>query len=257
MMSLLHKALASLGIGAATVDTKLEKADYTSGDVIRGEVQIQGGNVDQQIDAIYLTIFTNYKREFNDTETIAKGVIEKVQVTKPLTVQANENKVIPFSFTLPVDTPITIGKTQVWIHTHLDIPNALDPRDEDYINVHPSLLVADILEEISNLGFRLREVECEQAPYKLQTHYPFVQEFEFIPTSGSFRGRLDELEIIFLSQTSDYVEGIMQIDRKVRGLGSLLSEAFEMDESFVRFTIRKSDVPTLRGTLQKLIANYA
>nr|WP_233548023.1 sporulation protein [Rummeliibacillus sp. POC4] len=49
-MSLLHKALASLGIGAATVDTKLEKADYTGGEVIHGEVQIRGGNVDQQID---------------------------------------------------------------------------------------------------------------------------------------------------------------------------------------------------------------
>ncbi len=48
----------------------------------------------------------------------------------------------------------------------------------------------------------------------------------------------------------------MQIDRKVRGLGSLLSEALEMDESFVRFTIRKSDVPNLRGTLQKLITKY-
>ncbi|WP_299514375.1 sporulation protein [uncultured Rummeliibacillus sp.] len=255
-MSLLHKALASLGIGAATVDTKLEKADYTGGEVIHGEVQIRGGNVDQQIDAIYLTVYTNYKREFNDTEIMAKGVIEKVQVTEPLTIKANENKVIPFSFTLPIDTPVTIGKTQVWINTHLDIDNAIDPKDKDYINVHPSLLVADILEELSNLGFRLREVECEQASLRLQNRYPFVQEFEFVPTSGSFRSHLDELEIIFLSQTPDYVEGIMQIDRKVRGLGSLLSEALEMDESFVRFTIRKSDVPTLRGTLQKLITKY-
>lgn len=32
-MSLLHKALATLDIGAATVDTKLEKADFVDLDV--------------------------------------------------------------------------------------------------------------------------------------------------------------------------------------------------------------------------------
>lgn len=256
-MTLLHKALASFGIGAATVDTKLEKADYTGGDVIHGEVQIRGGNVAQQIDAIYLTVYTNYNRKFDDTEITAKGVLKKVQVTEPLTIEANENKVIPFSFTLPIDTPVTIGKTRIWVYTNLDIANAIDPKDKDYINVHPSLLVADILKEISNLGFRLREVECEQVTLKFQNHhYPFVQEFEFIPTSGSFRSQLDELEIIFLTQTPDYVEGFMQIDRKVRGIGSLISEALETDESFVRFTIRKSDVPSLRDTLQKLITKY-
>lgn len=257
MMSILHKALASIGIGSATVETKLESSVYTGGDTIQGEVQIHGGNVEQQIDAIYLTLYTTYKGEINDTEFMKKAVIEKVQVTKPLTIQADEEKNIPFSFTLPIDTPVTIGRSQVWIKTNVDIPNAIDPKDEDYIEVQPSALVADILEEISNLGFRLREVECEQAPYHLQSHYPFVQEFEFIPTSGSFRGRLDEIEIIFTSQTPDCVEGMLQVDRKARGLGGVLAEAFEFDESHVKFSVNQSDIPNLHGTLHQLISKFA
>ncbi|HWI50143.1 MAG TPA: sporulation protein, partial [Rummeliibacillus sp.] len=162
-----------------------------------------------------------------------------------------------FSLSLPIDTPVTIGKTKIWIKTNLDIANAIDPKDEDYIKVSPTPLVADILEEISNLGFRLREVECEQASYKLRNHYPFAQEFEFVPTSSHFRGRLDELEIIFTSQSTDSVEILMQVDRKARGLSRLLSEALEMDESFVRFTVSQHDIPNLRGTLHKLISKFA
>lgn len=256
-MSLLHKALASVGIGAAKVDAKLEKSVYTVGEIIRGEVQICGGNVEQHIDAIYLTVYTSYKREVNDSDYTNHAVIEKVQVTEPFTIQASEEKAIPFSVTLPIDTPVTIGKTHVWIKTNLDIANAIDPKDEDYIEVHPSSLVATVLDEISNLGFYLREAECEQEPYKLRGHYPFIQEFEFIPTSGQFRGRLDEIEVIFTSQSSESVEILMQVDRKARGLGGLLSEAFEMDESFVRFTVNQTDISTLHNTLQQLISKFA
>ncbi|HWI46805.1 MAG TPA: hypothetical protein VNU45_01105 [Rummeliibacillus sp.] len=49
----------------------------------------------------------------------------------------------------------------------------------------------------------------------------------------------------------------MQVDRKARGLSGLFSEALEMDESYVRFTINQHDIPTLHGTLHKLISEFA
>lgn len=48
-----------------------------------------------------------------------------------------KKKEIDFQFLLPVHTPPTIGKTKVWIQTGLDVPNAVDPKDRDYINVEP------------------------------------------------------------------------------------------------------------------------
>ncbi|MFJ8260974.1 sporulation protein [Rummeliibacillus sp. NPDC094406] len=256
-MSLLHKALASFGIGAAKVDTKIEQSVFTVGQIVQGEVHIHGGNVNQHIDAIFLNVYTSYIHESNDLKHIEHASITQVKVTEPFTIQASEERVIPFSFTLPIDCPVTMGKTNVWIKTSLAISNAINPKDEDYIEVQPTPLVADILDEITNLGFRLREVECEKASYKLRNHYPFVQEFEFVPTGGSFRGKLDELEIIFTAQAIDSVELLMQVDRKARGLSGLLSEALEMDESYVRFTINQHDIPNLRGTLQKLISKFA
>lgn len=41
-MSFFNKMLASIGIGGAKVDTKLEKSAYTAGETIRGQVEIYG-----------------------------------------------------------------------------------------------------------------------------------------------------------------------------------------------------------------------
>ena len=57
-MSLFNKVLASVGIGAATVDTKLERDQVDPGEELKGVVEIRGGNTEQRIDDIYLTINT-------------------------------------------------------------------------------------------------------------------------------------------------------------------------------------------------------
>ena len=46
------KLLASLGAGGATVETVLTEANVVPGGVVQGEVRIQGGSVDQQIEEL-------------------------------------------------------------------------------------------------------------------------------------------------------------------------------------------------------------
>lgn len=65
-MSFFNKVLASVGVGGAKVDTKLEKSEFTAGEIMQGVVEVVGGNLEQQIDAIYLTVNTTYIRESND-----------------------------------------------------------------------------------------------------------------------------------------------------------------------------------------------
>lgn len=74
-MSIFNKALASFGIGAATVDTVLAHDTYTAGDLVQGNVHIKGGNVEQRIDAIYLSLNINFTnktgdKEYEDTATV-------------------------------------------------------------------------------------------------------------------------------------------------------------------------------------------
>ena len=84
--------------------------------------------------------------------------------------------------------------------------------------MNPNSLLNGVLNSISSLGFRLRGAECENATYRLRGRLPFIQEFEFVPTSGTFRGRLDELELVFLPNSSTTADLHFQIDRKARGL---------------------------------------
>ena len=218
-MSLFNKVLASVGIGAATVDTKLHKSTYTIGEKITGIVEIVGGNTVQQIDAIYLTLYTNYTKEVNDTKVTDNAVLSRIQINEPFTIQENEKREIPFSFDLPSVVPVTVGQTRVWIHTGLDIKNAVDPTDKDFIDIQSTALASGVLTAVKNLGFRLRKVENEQAPTSLRHRTPIVQEFEFTPTNNTYRRYLDELEIIFLTNQPTSVEILLQVDRRARGLG--------------------------------------
>lgn len=250
-MSLFNKVLASVGIGSARVDTKLYYDQLEIGEDVQGVVEITGGNITQLIEEIYLTLMTTYVKESDDKKYTQQATIAKIKITEPFTINANEKREFPFSFSLPLDTPVTLGRTKVWIHTGIEIRNAIDPSDKDYIKVNPNRLIQSVLSSAQELGFRLREVECEAAPHRLRNRLPFVQEFEFYPTSGLFRGKLDEIELIFYPQSADKMDCLMQIDRRARGLAGLFAEALEMDESFVRFTIDSQDGPS--GITQKLM----
>ena len=250
-MSLFNKVLASVGIGSAKVDTKLHKSTYTLNENISGVVEIIGGSTEQQIDAIYLTLHTNFIREIDDKKIKDEAVLHKYKLNEPFTIQADEKRQIPFSFALPPVVPVTTGNSRVWIQTGLDIKNAVDPTDKDFIEIQPTRLANGVLTAIQNMGFRLRKVENEQAPSYLRRQTPIVQEFEFTPTNNTYRRYLDELEVVFLHQSQNSVEILLQVDRRARGLGGFLSEAFEMDESFIRLTLSEHD--NIQAKLEQVI----
>jgi sporulation-control protein len=255
-MSFFNKVFASVGIGAAKVDTKLEKDRVMPGEEIRGIVEIRGGSVEQNIDDIYLSLHTTYIKERDDRKYTTTAQIDRFRLTQSFLIKENETKEIPFTFRLPLEIPLTMGRTKVWVTTGLDIKNAVDPGDKDYLTVVPNPLMQGIFNAVSNLGFRLREAECEQAPRHLRRNLPFVQEFEFVAASGPFRGRLDELELVLYPNSENEAEVLMQVDRRARGIGGFLSEAMGMDETYVRMNIHVSDLPSLQQKLQDTIARY-
>ena len=255
-MSFFNKVFASIGIGAATVDTKLEKSSYQAGETAKGIVEVTGGNAEQAIDSIYLTLFTTYIRESDDKKYTDYAPIQKVQISEPFTIGENEKKELPFTFTLPFETPITYGNTRVWVATGLDIKNAVDPKDKDYIEIVPNSLINNVLTAVKEIGFRIRKVECEEAPRRYRGRYPFIQEFEFVPVNGQFQRTLDELEIMFYNQSEDQVDLLIEVDRRARGLGGFLAEALEMDESMIRMTVRTSDIPSFSSKLIEEISRF-
>jgi sporulation-control protein len=233
--------LASIGIGSAKVDTVLEKSSYYPGEEIRGVVRIQGGSIEQRLDGIQLSVMTSYLREVNDSKIHQSAEISVIRIAQPQTIAIQEFKEIPFSFVLPRNTPLTLGRVSVWIKTAADIQSAVDPSDEDRIQVAPSALQKTVLDAVDSLGFRLRDAESVYAP-RMRASLPFVQEFEWVPTGGRYRGRLDELELIFLDIRPDGVDLLLQIDRKATGMLGMFAEALDADERFVRLTLNANEL---------------
>ena len=256
-MSIFNKALASIGIGNAKVDTKLNNSAFVSGETISGITEVVGGSTEQTVESIYLTVYTTFEREANDNTYTDTAAIYSHKLNEPFTIAKGEKKEFPFSFQLPLITPVTMGRTRVWIQTALDIRNAVDPGDKDMIEVRPNEFIQASLAAAQNLGLKLRKVDCEEAPRAYRNITRFVQEFEFTAVAGPFRGKFDEIEFTFIPRGHGQVELLIQVDRRVRGLGSLFAEAMNMDESYIRMNLSKADLPHLESRLKQEISRYA
>ncbi|WP_100013333.1 sporulation protein [Lentibacillus sediminis] len=250
---MLKKWLASAGIGNAKVDTQLDNDQLVPGEEVSGKIVLEGGNAEQQVDQIHLFLMTEAARERNDKKVYEKLKLEAVTVGNSFTIGEGEKKELDFRFKLPLQTPPTVGRTKVWIQTGMDVPNAVDPKDRDFIRVKPHQNMGAVLEALTNeLGFRLKSAEMEYSK-----RYRYVQEFEFSP-GHEFKRDLDELEVMFFMREGS-IELVLQVDRRAKGLGGLFAEALEMDESFTRVSFTDSEInqgvqtvaDKLRNTIRK------
>ncbi|WP_175639561.1 sporulation protein [Metabacillus schmidteae] len=256
-MSFFNKMLASVGIGSAKVDAKLSGSTIRVGEKVEGIIEVKGGNIEQSIDELYLTVNTNYEKEENDRVVHKEAVIANIKLNEPFVIMPGETKTIPFTFELPLDTPITMGSSKVWLQTEADIKGSLDPSDRDIVIIDPHILVDKTLKALNDLGFSLRKVKNEAASYKVRKRLPFVQEFEFVPTTGQFNKKLDEVEIMFSPLNESNIEIFLEVDRKARGIGGLFSEALDLDESMVKFTLHENELGNIKEILQDILYKHS
>lgn len=234
-MAFFKKALASIGIGNAKVDTVVENPQLYPGQELRGMVRMQGGDVEQEFNAVHLELKTHYLKESDDSTYNVEHVLAKTGVGQAFTLGKKEQREFPFSMIVPIDCPVTMHKSKVWLETRLDVSWAVDPRDNDYLEIHPLPQVAMVLEAMGHLGFHLREVQCEHN-YKFGRGKPFVQDFEFKAQRGPFFGQFDEIEFYFFPDGQN-LDVVMELDRKAKSLSGLLSEAMGTDERHAAVTL--------------------
>ncbi len=254
-MSLMKRMLSSIGIGSAKVDTELHGERFAPGENLTATVRITGGDVEQHVDAIYFSVHARYPIERNDETVTETTELGRTQLAEPFTLAPGEQRELPVVLRVPLDTPLTLGGVKVWVQTGLDIKQALDPGDKDAIQVVPDLLMQGLFDTLAGLGFRLVKTDCEPAPSGLRGRR-FVQEFEFKPAGGPFQGRLDELEVVCLPE-DDRLGVLLEVDRKARGLGGLLAEMMNMDESRLNLSIGPHDLVDLDHRLRELIERAA
>lgn len=251
------KLLSSIGIGAATVDTRLAENSCFPGGTLDGVVHIKGGSIEQSVDRIYIFFNTLYKHEVNDKTTYSTFTIEKILLNEaPFMIGPDEVKEIPFTIEVPFNTPISVSQSKTWIETGLDIAQAVDPKDEDSILVKPNREQQVVLDVLDAIGFRLKKADTEMLPARHRSgRLPIAQELEYSPNGTSFGRRLDELEVILL-QDETKLDLLIQVDKSVHSLGSLFADLTGTDESTHRLSYSEADLSSperIRHDIESLI----
>jgi len=237
--------LNRIGVGSAEIDTILETETVQPGDRIPAHIEIEGGSDDQEVDDIELAVMTRYEVETDEGSSYRNVAIHETELTNGFTIKEGEQRTIDAGeIQVPVSTPPTIGNTQVWVQTGLDIDWSVDPTDQDYLTVEPGPYMTALLEAVEGLGFSTSSVENTKT--SSFGAGKFVQEFEYRPTSGSrYAADLDEIEL-FPSRQANGLDVVVEVDK--RG-----SSIFGSDESHHQITVTTTDVSQVRGQVRSLI----
>ncbi|TMU87328.1 hypothetical protein FGG79_04145 [Bacillus sp. BHET2] len=131
-----NKFLSSIGIGHVKVDTIVHTTEISSGDLIKGEVVLKGGMADQPINEVRLLLLHKYEEDKKDSDfSYHEKEMDTIAFDKIGTILAGEEKRISFELLTKSSHPRTTDTDQTILRTTVDIPQAVDPTDEDSIFV--------------------------------------------------------------------------------------------------------------------------
>ena len=243
------KLKASLGIGATKVDTILDNPELFQGDTLIGTVHVQGGDVEQQIDAIHLKLNTEVKVENDNGTSYQTLTLFHTQAVNPFVIQAGEKQEMRFTIKLPDETPITAlnvrnNHCDVWVETVLDINFAIDPTDRDLLIVKPMTVAATIIHQIEQAGFSMVKADVEQG-YLNGGHFKSYsggyQEIEF--RSNGFMNK-KEIELSFILD-GQVLHCLAEVDRAL---------GFNRGDRYVSFSLNtNASSAEIHNAVQKIL----
>lgn len=225
---MLKKLLASVGIGKARVDAILLSDTLQAGQPFEVKVEIQGGEVEQQIQGLAFAIMAKAKTTVStaehDREVQKSVVLQEWWQDLDMTVQAGERLSKTFTLNLHPEVPASelAGRSiaKVWLQTGIDIKNGVDGSDNDPLVILPSPTQLAVLNYISQSGYRLFKSDIEKGQVRAPgfvSHLPCYQEYEFKPDSFSLFG-VREIEVTFVSNGLE-TGVLLEIDRAFKGDG--------------------------------------
>jgi sporulation-control protein len=233
------RLLGSLGLGGPTVDTVLDPGPARPGGSLSGQVRLKGGDADFEIEHITLELVAQVEAEHEGGESEGTVPFDRFVVGGGFRLGAGEERTVPFSATLPWETPISELYGQplgivLGVRTELGVAGARDKGDLDQLTVTPLPVQEAILEALGQLGFGFRSADLEYGRISgTGQQLPFYQEIEITP-APAYASRVNEIELTFLA-TPGGMEVVLEADKR----GGFLSEG---RDAVTRFTVANDGV---------------
>jgi sporulation-control protein len=212
------KLLASLGAGGASVETVLRDPNVTPGGAVQGEVRIQGGSIDQQVEGLSVGLQARVEVESGDHEFHQNMEFTKSRLGGAFELKPGQVFAVPFTLEIPWETPVTVIDGQqlrgmnIGVYTELEIARAKDSGDLDPINVHPLPAQKAILDAFSRLGFRFKSADMERGSIRgTRQRLPFYQEIEYF-APPQYKG-ISAVELTFVTDGNG-MDVVLEMDKK-------------------------------------------
>ncbi|MGW5054136.1 sporulation protein [Actinokineospora sp. NPDC004072] len=216
------KMLRALGVGGPSVDTVLSSPVAVPGGTVTGEVRMQGGEHDADIDYVALSLVTRVERS-DDTQGHVE--FDRHVVAGRFPLRAGQAHAIPFQLQIPWETPVTaVGGRRLHgmalgLRTELAVAKAVDKGDLDPLQVEPLPSQAAVLAAFDRMGFAFRSADLEQGRiHGVAQHLPFFQEIEYHPPAHLARG-ISQVELTFITDAHGLVV-VLEADKR----GGLLTQ---------------------------------
>ncbi|MFC8392357.1 sporulation protein, partial [Streptomyces sp. NPDC057238] len=101
------RLLGSLGVGGPTVDTVLDPGPVRPGGALTGQVRLKGGSADFDVEHITLELVARVEAEREEGESEGVVAFDRFTVGGGFRLAEGEQHSVPFSVTLPWETPVT------------------------------------------------------------------------------------------------------------------------------------------------------
>ncbi|GAA3225616.1 sporulation protein [Actinocorallia longicatena] len=213
------KLLGALGVGGPSIETILHNANVRPGDVVTGDIHLQGGDNSSDIIGINVALVTRVEVESGDSEYTQNEKYAKAHLSGAFQLASGARHSFPFQLQVPWETPLThmygtpLRGTTVGVATELEVARAVDATDLDPIAVHPLPAQERILAAFSNLGFRFVNADCEKGRiHGVNQLLPFYQEIEFHP-GHNYANAFKQLEVTFVSNPHS-TEVVLELDKR-------------------------------------------
>jgi sporulation-control protein len=220
MRRMFQKVMASFGQGGATVDARILDRHVRPGGTLHGEVILVGGQVDQEVDSLAVTLLARVEQDDSTVDL----PFQNVQLSGRELVRAGAQIKVPFEVQMPWETPVTtvFGKfltgMAVGLQTNLNLARTVvDPQDVDAIPIEPLPAQHRILDAMTRIGFQFRSASLVKNRVDgVDQQLPFFQEIDFSP-SPAFANVFDEVAVSFLARPRD-VQVVLDVHKRVRVL---------------------------------------
>lgn len=180
--------LCEYNVDGTIFELDLPSNTLTVGESVDIDIRVTTKNTEQKFSAITMTLKTRYASG-SEYEEIA---LNDVTLADTLSIDSGVTGTHETPVTIPYRTPSTIGSVDVWAEIGFDVGQTTYEYEE-HLEIVPTNRFMAIFDAMIDLGFALRDVECQAD--RTASDQPFVQKFRFSPASGPFRGELDRVEL--------------------------------------------------------------